>query len=277
MKNYYLILEVQPDATQDEIKKAYRKLALQWHPDKNPSPDAHDKFIEINEAYLVLSDPVKRKAYDELINPSFQQTESKYEGESGSNDFEEFVHSAREKAKKYATFSFDEFSKSLAKSLGEAGKVVGKSAMNSIFYYFLGGAILFIGKLIFSETNSAINNLPPEERLVYSDSLKRVTYTDMEAIQKKQENSIITADATGFIKITQDSVIILVLTINGTEVSREESLFSKIRSVTKSTDSKNYTSYDFKTSEGEISVLVKPDGNPYHVSAFPYSFTPVND
>ena len=49
--NYYKILDVGRHATKDEIKKAYRKLALQWHPDKNKSPDAHHKFIEINEAF----------------------------------------------------------------------------------------------------------------------------------------------------------------------------------------------------------------------------------
>src|SRR5690554_3148718 len=151
MKSYYGILDVHQGASQEEIKKAYRKLALKWHPDKNSSPNAHEKFIEINEAYLVLSDPIKRKAFDQLLNPSSQESTSRDKNQTNSADFEEFVKTAREKAKNYASFSFDEFSTSLAKSIGVAGKVVGKSAISSIFYYVLAGAVIFFAKLIFSE------------------------------------------------------------------------------------------------------------------------------
>jgi len=65
-KDYYKILGVPRNATQEEIQRAYRKLARKYHPDVNKSPDAEEKFKEINEAYEVLSDPEKRKKYDEL-------------------------------------------------------------------------------------------------------------------------------------------------------------------------------------------------------------------
>jgi len=67
-KNYYSILGVSAQATQEEIKKAYRKLALQYHPDKNPdNKEAEEKFKEASEAYEVLGDVNKRSSYD---NPS---------------------------------------------------------------------------------------------------------------------------------------------------------------------------------------------------------------
>lgn len=66
-KDYYKILGVEKKATKDEIKKAYRKLAMKYHPDKTKGDkSAEDKFKEINEAHEVLSDDEKRKKYDEL-------------------------------------------------------------------------------------------------------------------------------------------------------------------------------------------------------------------
>ncbi len=66
-KDYYKVLGVDRSATEDEIKRKYRKLALDHHPDRNPGDkSAEEKFKEINEAYQVLSDPEKRKHYDQL-------------------------------------------------------------------------------------------------------------------------------------------------------------------------------------------------------------------
>lgn len=64
-RDFYKILDVKKSATQNEIKKAYRKLSLKYHPDKNPSPEAKEKFTEIGAAYGVLSDEEKRKTYDQ--------------------------------------------------------------------------------------------------------------------------------------------------------------------------------------------------------------------
>jgi hypothetical protein len=75
MKNYYSILGVSATAHAADIKRAYRKLALQYHPDKNPLPSAAQFIQEINEAYDVLGDPQKRSDYDyRLLNPVYLST-----------------------------------------------------------------------------------------------------------------------------------------------------------------------------------------------------------
>ena len=65
-KDYYKILGISKDAAQDEVKRAYRKLARKYHPDINKAPDAEQKFKELGEAYEVLKDPEKRIAYDQF-------------------------------------------------------------------------------------------------------------------------------------------------------------------------------------------------------------------
>src|SRR3990172_6039604 len=62
--SYYEILEIEKDADLDAIRKAYKKMALKWHPDKNPSQEAEENFKKITEAYSVLGDPEKKKVYD---------------------------------------------------------------------------------------------------------------------------------------------------------------------------------------------------------------------
>jgi DnaJ-class molecular chaperone len=64
-QDYYEILNITPDASVNKIKEAYRKLALEYHPDRQQAnQDAHEKMKKINEAYATLSDPIKRREYD---------------------------------------------------------------------------------------------------------------------------------------------------------------------------------------------------------------------
>lgn len=70
MENYYEILELKKDATHDQIKSSYRRLALKYHPDKNKEEGAEEKFKQISEAYSVLSDPQKKEMYDAGKNPN---------------------------------------------------------------------------------------------------------------------------------------------------------------------------------------------------------------
>jgi len=72
-RDYYEVLGVQRNASKDEIKDAYRKLAMQFHPDRNKAPDSEEKFKEISEAYAVLSDEQKRQQYNNLGHSGFDQ------------------------------------------------------------------------------------------------------------------------------------------------------------------------------------------------------------
>lgn len=74
MKDFYEVLGVSKSASAAEIKSAYRKLALKWHPDKNKAPEAEAKFKEINNAYSVLSDEKKRQMYDQVGHQRYNQT-----------------------------------------------------------------------------------------------------------------------------------------------------------------------------------------------------------
>jgi molecular chaperone DnaJ len=85
MKDYYAILGVSQDASDEELKKAYRKLAIQYHPDRNQgNKDAEEKFKEINEAYSVLSDATKRAQYDQ-----FGTVDDNFQGSYSSSAFDD--------------------------------------------------------------------------------------------------------------------------------------------------------------------------------------------
>ena len=70
-KDYYEVLGVSKNASDSEIKSAFRKMAKKYHPDVSKEPDAAEKFKECQEAYAVLSDPAKRKQYDQFGHAAF--------------------------------------------------------------------------------------------------------------------------------------------------------------------------------------------------------------
>src|SRR5437588_9069919 len=89
-KDYYKILGVSKDASEKEIRQAYRKLARKYHPDVNPNnKEAESKFKEINEAYEVLSDAEKRKKYDKF-GADWEQYEKM--GATGDFDFSRYAN-----------------------------------------------------------------------------------------------------------------------------------------------------------------------------------------
>ena len=92
-KDYYKILGItNKGAKEDEIKKAYRKMALKYHPDKNKSPGAEEKFKEVAEAYEVLSDPKKREVYDKFGEEGLKGSAGNSAGPGEGGNFQYTFH-----------------------------------------------------------------------------------------------------------------------------------------------------------------------------------------
>jgi curved DNA-binding protein len=126
-KDYYKILGVEKSATQDEIKKAYRKLAMKYHPDRNSgNKSAEEKFKEITEANEVLSDPEKRKKYDTL-GANWKQYQ--HTGGQGFDDF--FTNFGGGRRSSGSTY---EFSGNLGEMFGGMG-----GGFSDFFESFFGG------------------------------------------------------------------------------------------------------------------------------------------
>lgn len=96
-RDYYDVLGVTKSASADEIKRAYRKLALQFHPDRNKAADAEAKFKEINEAYEILSNPQKKQTYDQFGHAAFDPSAGNpfsRAGSAGSGPFQYSYYSS---------------------------------------------------------------------------------------------------------------------------------------------------------------------------------------
>ncbi|HMN49331.1 MAG TPA: J domain-containing protein [Ignavibacteriaceae bacterium] len=131
-KDYYKILGVDKSATQDEIKKAYRKLAMKHHPDRNPgNKSAEEKFKEITEANEVLSDPEKRKKYDTL-GANWNQYQHTGSGQ-GFDDFFTHFGGGRRQSSSGSTY---EFSGNINDIFGD----MGGGGFSDFFESFFGGS-----------------------------------------------------------------------------------------------------------------------------------------
>lgn len=114
--NYYLRLNLSQTATKEDIKKAYRKLALLYHPDKNKDTDAHQKFIEINEAYLILNDVEARSRYDiEYYLYYGRKNTVQHDTDNKDSIFQDdnlnkWSKNAKEQAEVFSTMSYEKFS-----------------------------------------------------------------------------------------------------------------------------------------------------------------------
>jgi hypothetical protein len=116
IKNYYSIMGITKNSTLEEIKKAFRDNAKKYHPDVSVLPDAHQRFIEIAEAYEVLKDSNTRKEYDALLDEATKSKQNTYKnsGSYGSaqsdtyNDFKNTQQHAKAKAESYAKMTLED-------------------------------------------------------------------------------------------------------------------------------------------------------------------------
>jgi curved DNA-binding protein len=123
-KDYYSTLGVSKSASQDEIKKAYRKLALKYHPDRTKGDKAlEQKFKEINEANEVLSDPEKRKKYDQL-GKNWRQYQQ--QGGTGGFDWSQYANTGGNGGQRYYSFE------------GDMGDLFGSSGYSDFFDMLFG-------------------------------------------------------------------------------------------------------------------------------------------
>lgn len=102
-ETYYTILGVEPNVDQSAIRKAYLKLSLKWHPDKNPDnqEEAQQQFVKIGEAYEVLSDPAQRAAYDRDLANGFTFGGNQQHPTSGSTNSSSYEHGSAHTGQTY--------------------------------------------------------------------------------------------------------------------------------------------------------------------------------
>lgn len=162
-KDYYAILEIEPPVSEQEIKSAYRKQCLKWHPDKNPDRDTTAMMQNIIEAYIFLKDEEGRKRYDQTYyqfmkekkvrednsnsfeNQKEENTQKQYEYEFDFSDeiLKKWMSNAKEQAKRMKVEVIDEFKGATVES--------GKSIANYFLYMFLP---MLVGYLLIKACNS---------------------------------------------------------------------------------------------------------------------------
>ena len=136
--DYYQVLGVSKNATPDEIKKAYRKLALQYHPDRNKGKEAEGKFKEVTRAYEVLADPQKKQAYDQFGHAAFESSGAG-SGFAGQGPFGGFG----QQTGRYGPFTYTYSTGADTGNEGAGFDFGGFSDPFEIFEQFFGGASPF--------------------------------------------------------------------------------------------------------------------------------------
>ncbi len=152
-KDYYNVLGVSRNATEDEIKKAYRKLAMKYHPDRNPGDkEAEDKFKDINEANEVLSDPKKRARYDQL-GDSYSQWQQGG-GSPGNFNWDDWFSQTQQAQGRGGT----------RVDVGDIGDMFGSGGFSDFFSAIFGGGGMSGGGFSTGTRRAQTRQAPPQPR-----------------------------------------------------------------------------------------------------------------
>ena len=148
-KDYYLLLGIPPSASKQEIKTAYRKKSLRWHPDRNPGVNVTEMMQDINEAYKILNDDISRVRYDKEYKKFVQKREqSKHKQDEVKQEYWNYDYEVNDdelrndinEARRCAKDLVDDF----FRNLKETSKVAAKGAWNGAYGYILGGILVSI-------------------------------------------------------------------------------------------------------------------------------------
>lgn len=154
--DYYKVLEIQKQSSIQEIKSAFRKQAIKWHPDKNPDVDVNEKMQLINEAYLILKDEEARKHYDVEYDKFYEYFQHKKEEQksedfgSSENVYEEYKFNDEtlkrwmQNAKKQAVDLAKQTIKEMAELSVTATKEAGSKMLETFISYAVVGFIILI-------------------------------------------------------------------------------------------------------------------------------------
>jgi len=148
LKDYYKILQIGFNTDAREIKRAYRKLALSYHPDKNSSVNAMGKFIEATEAYEVLSDSEKRRKYDQIYKSKISAPQTIiYEHNEYHFHFNEWATYGKEKAGHYSSMDYKHFAKRLKIEAKSIFDLIGGLLVSFVLFCMMYGLfmMLFLG------------------------------------------------------------------------------------------------------------------------------------
>ena len=145
-KNYYKILDVNKISSEEEIKIAFKKQAIKWHPDKNPNIDSTEKMQDINEAKLILLDPEARTKYD-IEYSKFEKKETNDNQKSDNNQYsfdDDILEKWIENARKQAVDLAKQTIKEIAELSVTATKAAGSRMLEMVIFYGIAAVIVMI-------------------------------------------------------------------------------------------------------------------------------------
>lgn len=150
--DYYKVLNISENATLEEIKKAFRELAKEYHPDKNKSSDASVKFREVFEAYEILKDKITKDIFDESRRKFYNKKSAEFNDEkyTKSETYEYVKKEANKRAEYFSKMTFDDF---LQSSIFMLKKATSKFAL--ILMFLFGLFMIFFGFFAIANTNNS--------------------------------------------------------------------------------------------------------------------------